>query len=264
MLHEVEGVAEQAGNGSAGHTQQDDQQGGADIQLRRSEGKVGGRDAKDQRAAVGDEGRGKGRDKGRSKGQAHILHHHGKAGRRQRGAEQGREERSHAADGGGAAVVVLEPQQGAKVPADAAAHLQCSALAAGRAAAQVGEHRTQKDGGHQQNADRLAALHGADNVVGAHALALCYPIKGSDEQTCHRQKEQQPGLRGAQLGGVLDSKMEQGAQKSAEQTHGDRQKEPLQRHPDGGYGFAPECIKIVHRKYSCILTSVLFFGTDIR
>ena len=39
MLHEVEGVAEQAGNGSAGHTQQDDQQGGADIQLRRGEGK---------------------------------------------------------------------------------------------------------------------------------------------------------------------------------------------------------------------------------
>ena len=160
--------------------------------------------------------------------------------------------------------MVLEPQQGAKVPADAAAHLQRSALAAGRAAAQVGEHRAQKDSGHQQNADRLAALHSADNVVGAHALALCYFIKGGDEQTRHRQKEQQPGLRGTQLGGVLDSKMEQGAQKSAEQTHGDRQKEPLQRHPDGGYGFAPECIKIVHRNNSCILTSVLFFGTDIR
>ena len=159
--------------------------------------------------------------------------------------------------------MVLEPQQGAKVPADAAAHLQRSALAAGRAAAQVGEHRTQKDSGHQQNADRLAALHGADNVVGAHALALCYLIKGGDEQTCHRQKEQQPGLRGAQLSGVLDGKVEQGAQKSTEQTHGNGQKEPLQRHPQGGFSFVPECIKIVHRKYSCILTSVPFFGTDI-
>ena len=264
VLHEVEGVAEQAGNGSAGHTQQDDQQGSPDIQLRRSEGKVGGSDAKNQRAAVGDEGGGKGGDKGRSKGQAHILHHHGKAGRRQRGAEQGGEERSHAADGGGAAVVVLEPQQGAKVPADAAAHLQRSALAAGRAAAQVGEHRAQKDGGHQQNADRLAALHGAENVVGAHALALCYLIKDIDEQTRHRQKEQQPGLRGAQLGGVLNGKVEQGAQKSAEQTHGDCQKEPLQRHPQGGFSFVPECIKIVHRHNSCILTSVPLFGTDIR
>ena len=171
----------------------------------------------------------------------------GKASRRQRGTEQGREERSHAADGGGAAVVVLEPQQGAKVPADAAAHLQGSALAAGRAAAQVGEHRAQKDGGHQQRADRLAALHGADNVVGAHTLALGHLIKGSDEQTRHRQKEQQPGLRGAQFCRVLDGKVEQGAQKSAEQTHGNRQKEPLQRHPDGGFGFVPECIKIVHR-----------------
>ena len=160
--------------------------------------------------------------------------------------------------------MVFQPQQGAKVPADAAAHLQRSALAAGRAAAQVGEHRTQKDSGHQQNADRLAALHSAENVVGAHALALCYLIKGSDEQTRHRQKEQQPGLRGAQLGGVLDSKVEQGAQKSTEQPHGNRQKEPLQRHPQGGFSFVPECIKIVHRHNSCILTSVPFFGTDIR
>ena len=155
-------------------------------------------------------------------------------------------------------------QQFSHVPADAAAHLQRSTLAAGRAAAQVGEHRTQKDSGHQQNADRFAALHSADNVVGAHTLALCYLIKGGDEQACHRQKEQQPGLRGTQLGGVLDSKMEQGAQKPAEQTHGNRQKEPLQRHPDGGYGFAPECIKIVHRHNSCILTSVPFLGTDIK
>ena len=155
--------------------------------------------------------------------------------------------------------MVVEPQQGAKVPADAAAHLQGSALAAGRAAAQVGEHRAQKDGGHQQDADRLAALHGAENVVGAHALALGHLIKGGDEQTRHRQQKQQPWLRGAQFGRVLDSKVEQGAQKPAEQTHGNRQKEPLQRHPQGGFGFVPECIKIVHRKYSCILTSSPYF-----
>ena len=35
-------------------------------------------------------------------------------------------------------------------------------------------------------------------------------------------------------------------------------------HPQGGFSFAPECIKIVHRKYSCILTSVPLFGTDIK
>ena len=128
----------------------------------------------------------------------------------------------------------------------------------------MGEHRTQKDGGHQQNADRFAALHGAENVVGAHAIALCYLIKGSDEQTRHRQEEQQPGLRGAQFCRVLDGKVEQGAQKPAEQTHGNRQKEPLQRHLQGGFSFVPECIKIVHRHNSCILTSVPFFGTDIR
>ena len=60
-------------------------------------------------------------------------------------------------------------QQFSHVPANAAAHLQGCTLAAGRTAAQVGEHRAQKDGGHQQQADRLAALHGADDIVGAHA-----------------------------------------------------------------------------------------------
>ena len=51
---------------------------------------------------------------------------------------------------------------------------------------------------------------------------------------------------------------------TTEQTHGNRQKEPLQRHPQGGFSFVPECIKIVHRYNSCILTSVPFLGTDIR
>ena len=78
----------------------------------------------------------------------------------------------HAADGGGAAVVILEMEQGAHVPADAAAHLQRCALAPGGAAAQVGEHGAEEDGRDQQDAYRLAALHRADDVVGAHALAL--------------------------------------------------------------------------------------------
>ena len=78
-------------------------------------------------------------------------------------------ERGHPADGGSAADVIAQMEQFSHVPADAAAHLQSGTLAAGRTAEQVGEHRAQKDSGHQQQADRLAALHGAQNVVGAHA-----------------------------------------------------------------------------------------------
>ena len=55
----------------------------------------------------------------------------------------------------------------------------------------------------REDVDKSQALHSADKVVGVLALALCYFIKGGDEQTRHRQKEQQPGLRGTQLGGCL-------------------------------------------------------------
>ena len=248
MLHEVERTAEEPGDGRAGHAQQDDEESVPDRQFRCGERKAGGRNAEGQRAAVGNEGRGKGRDKSRGKGQAHILDGHGKEGCGQRGAEQGREERGHAADGGGAAVIVFEVQQDAEVPADAAAHLQRGTLAAGRAAAQMGEHGAQKDGRDQQDADRFAALHGADDIVGAHALALRDLVQCSDEQARCGQQEKQPGLCGPQLGDALDGKVEQGAHQPADQARGDRQKKPLQRHPEGGFGFALERIKIVHRR----------------
>ena len=112
----------------------------------------------------------------------------------------------------------------------------------------MGEHRAQKDSGHQQQADRLAALHGADDIVGAYALALRYLVQCGDEQARRGQQEEQPGLCSPQLGDALDGKVEQGAHQSADQARGDRQTKPLQRHPEGGFGFALERIKIVHRR----------------
>ena len=112
----------------------------------------------------------------------------------------------------------------------------------------MGEHSAQKDGRDQQDADRLAALHGADDIVGAHALALRDLVQCGDEQARCGQQEEQPGLCGPQLGDALDGKVEQGAHQPTDQARGDRQKKPLQRHPEGGLGFALERIKIVHRR----------------
>lgn len=73
-------------------------------------------------------------------------------------------------------------------PADAAAHLQGSALPSGRAAAQVGQHSAQKDGGCQGQRQGLALLHRAQYVVGAKALApqhliqRCDPKPGNGQQ----------------------------------------------------------------------------------
>ena len=112
----------------------------------------------------------------------------------------------------------------------------------------MGEYGAQKDGRNQQDADRFAALHGADDIVGAHALALRYLVQCGDEQARCGQQEEQPGLCGPQLGDALDGKVEQGAHQPADQARGDGQKKPLQRHPEGGFGFALERIKIVHRR----------------
>ncbi len=56
VLHEVQQTAEQPGDGGAREPQQDDEEGVPDRQLRGRDGKVGGGDAKGQRAAVSDEG----------------------------------------------------------------------------------------------------------------------------------------------------------------------------------------------------------------
>lgn len=244
----VEHPAEQPGDQRAQDAQHGSLYGGSETQRGNSlNGKAGGGDAAGHRDPIGDERRGEGGHKGRGKGQAHVLHHHGEEGSGQRGAEQGGEERCHAADGGCAAGVVAQVEQFAHVPADAAAHLQGCTLAAGRTAAQVGEHCAQKDGGHQQQADRLTALHGADDIVDAHAFALCDLVECHDGKARQRQAEQQPALRGPQLGDVLHAQVERCADRAADQTRGHGQQQPLQGHPQGGFGLAVKIIQVAHR-----------------
>ena len=69
-----------------------------------------------------------------------------------------------AATGNDAVIYPVQPIFSAEVPADAAAHLQRGTLAAGRAAAQMGEHSAQKDG-------RAKQASGADIAVSLTGLA---------------------------------------------------------------------------------------------
>lgn len=244
----VKRPAEQPGHGGTGNAQQGGLKRGFQRQVRDGiEHKIGRGDPEEQGYAVSNEGRSECGHKGRSERQPHVLHHHGEEGGGQRGAEQSGKERCHPADGGGAADVIAQMQQFSHVPADAAAHLQGCTLTAGRTAAQVGEHRAQKDGGHQQRADRLAALHGADDVVGAHAFALCDLVECHDGKACQRQAEQQPALRGPQLGDVLHAQVERCADYAADQTRGHGQQQPLQGHPQGGFGLAVKIVQVAHR-----------------
>ena len=84
--------------------------------------------------------------------------------------------------------MIVEVQHPADIPADAAAHLQRCALAAGRAAAQMGEHSAQKDGRDQPRRHRAAVLHGPQHIVGALADTARHLIQSRDSDACRRQK----------------------------------------------------------------------------
>ena len=62
-----------------------------------------------------------------------------------------------------------------------------------------------------------------------------------------RQAEQQPALRGPQLGDVLHAQVERCADYAADQTRGHGQQQLLQGHPQGGFGLAVKIIQVAHR-----------------
>ena len=225
----MEQQTEQPGDGRTGHAQQSDLQNGQDAQRRDGgKGKAGGGNAAGQRDAVGQQGR----------------------------TEPG-QERGHAADRGRVAVMVREMEQLCNIVADAAAHLQGRALPAGGAAAQVGEHRAQKDGRHQQLADALTTVDGPDDIVGANALALGSFIKGYDGKARRGQQPEQPAVGTPQLGDGLYRQMERGADAAAQQADGQGQHQPAQQHPGhlpGGAGSAGE--RFAHKIH--ILTGKIF------
>ena len=188
MLKKVQHLAENHRHHRAAHGQHGGAHHRPGIQRRRFHHKPCGRNAGLQRDAVCNKRRQKARHEGHGQHQAHIHHHHRKQGRGQRCTEQRRKKCRHAAHGSRAAVMIVEVQHPADIPADAAAHLQRCALAAGRAAAQMGEHSAQKDGRDQPRRHRAAVLHGPQHIVGALADTARRLIQSRDGDARRRQK----------------------------------------------------------------------------
>ena len=260
VLHGVEKPAECPGHQRTGNTQHSHQQSRINGKRRCGQLKMGRRDAAGQRDAIGDEGSGEAGDKGHREREAHILHHDAEESRRQRRAEQCREKRRHAAGRGRAAVVVGEAEELCDVVADASAHLQSRALTPGRAAAEVGEHRAEEDGRHQQRADALAAVDGADDGVRPHPFAARHLIKCHDGKTCHRQQPEQPDVLGPPFGDMLHGQVERCADGTADEAGGDGQQQPAGQNGRDG----PEGIKLLFQKFFHDNTPVFFISCPQR
>lgn len=157
-------------------------------------------------------------------------------------------------------VVVGEAEELCDVVADAAAHLQSRALASGRAAAEVGEHRAEEDGRHQQRADALTAVDGADDVVRPHPFAARHLIKCHDGKTCHRQQPEQPDVLGPPFGDMLHGQVERCADGTADEAGGDGQQQPAGQNGRDG----PEGIKLLFQKFFHDNTPVFFISCPQR
>ena len=153
--------------------------------------------------------------------------HDGENRRRQRRTEEGGEEGRHSAEGRRPQIPVIHLEHPAHIPADGTSHLQCRALPSGGTAAKVGEHGSNKNRRQQQNRQRLSQMHGVDDVVGTQALGFGDLIKSHDQKSCHRQAEQQPGLRGTQQLRLVDANVEHGPHKTAAAACHRRQYQPF-------------------------------------
>ena len=109
----------------------------------------------------------------------------------------------------------------------AAADLQRRALASGTAAAQVGQHRGNKDDRHQQHRHILAKVHRFNDSVGILALYLGHAVQPHNNKPQHRQQVQDPRMRCPHLGGIVDTNVEQRSNHPADPSDQRPHRQPL-------------------------------------
>ena len=151
---------------------------------------------------------------------------------RQRRAEQGREHGAHAAERGDAHVLFIEVEQLPDVAAEAAADLQCGALAPGAAAEQVRDDGRQVDRRHEQQRHLVAEVDGVDDGVGVFVFHFGQAVDGRDEQTAHGQQPQQPRVRGAECRRPVHAQVKGRADQPADAAGHARNDEPLEKRAD--------------------------------
>ena len=116
--------------------------------------------------------------------------------------------------------------------ADGAAHLQRGALPSGGAAAKVGQHGAQENGGQQENGKALAQMHRVDDVVGALALGFGELVEAHDQKTRQGQTPQKPRVGSPQLRGFFHTDVERGAHGAARRARHRRHRHPLGKRLD--------------------------------
>ena len=111
--------------------------------------------------------------------------------------------------------------------ADRAADLQRGPLPSGRAAAEMGQHRAQKDGGRQQDGQRTVPIHRVKHVIGPQTPGFCQLIKAHNGKARRRQAPQKPGPFRPQLRRNVDRCVKGRAHHTAENPYQQRNRQPL-------------------------------------
>ena len=177
--------------------------------------------------------------------QRRVIHHahahdlHREHARRERCAEQRRKACRHAAHGDRARILIVQMHEVADVARDRAAELNGRALAAGRAATQMGQHRGDKNARREPQPHRMIPPHRGEDEIRAALERHIHPaVPERDEQTGERQKIQRPPVFGAHLGRPAERVMEGRADCAGHEADDDRENAPADKRAE----IAPDAV----------------------
>ena len=226
-LREVDGLAEENGYHSTQSRQNSHLQQCHSIQIRRCHSKTGWRHPHQAGHPISHQRSGQARQKGGMIENTDADDHHGKHCGSQGGTEKSGKEGRHTHHGRSAHVPVIQAEYSAHMVTDGTAHLESCSLTAGGAAAQMGQDRTHKDGGQQQQGQPLPQTNHIDHIVGSLALGACKLIKAHDQEARQGQTPQKPGIRPPQHLCGVDTDMERRAHCTTDPAGDRRQGQPL-------------------------------------
>ena len=231
VLRQADGPAEHHGQQTAQGRQDSrpDQQARRRLGSRHSEG--GGGHTQRPGDAIGLQGPDKGGEKGGVVEGVHADHGDGEHRRRQGRSEEGGEKGRHARGGGNAQVPLVKAEEPPHPIAQGAPHLKGRPLPPGGAAAEVGQHRPQEDGGDQQERDAAPLVDLVKDVVGALALGAQQLVKPHNGKARQGQAVQQPGILPPELRHGFHGHVERRAHQAAGDPRRRGQQQPLSKGP---------------------------------
>ena len=192
---------------------------------------AGGGHAEEAGHAVGLQGPDEGGEKGGVVEGVHADHGDGEDGRGQGRAEEGGEKGRHARGGGDAQVPLVKAEEPPHPIAQGAPHLEGRPLPPGGAAAEMGQHRPQEDGGDQEDGDAASLVNLIEDVVGPLALGAQELVEPHDGEARQGQEVQQPGMLPPELRDELHRHVKRRAHQAAGEPRRRGQQQPLPQSP---------------------------------